>query len=198
MPVDFHYVPVPPPDRDFLAGAQAGRRFGQELLAIGRDLVRPCVCVVDFTGTMVATGSWLREAILRVNWTAPQQTPHLYLGLAGCSDDLEEELQLLLESTGNLLTLVDLDQRKPVRARVLGNLTGVLRDAFGTLCRLGRVSASDLVIDGSGLSASAWNNRLSSLHERRILATERPGLARYYEPLFPGEFYGCRLPIQSS
>lgn len=198
MAVELHHVHVPPLEQEFLAGAQAGRRFGQRLLQLGRCYEHPCVLVVDFSAATIATGSWLREAILRVNWSAPIEAPNLYLALTGCSVELQEELELLLDHTGDVLTLVELQDKTPVHACLIGRLTDTLKDAFNTVRHSHRISATELAKNDSELTAPAWNNRLTSLHERRIVATERPNRARYYEPILPGVIYGDRFCLKNA
>lgn len=173
-----------------LAGAEAGRHVREAILRRASAAAEPMVLLIDFHECEVATASWLREALVTVLAESRSRELHLYIAITQASQDILDELAIVLEHTGEVITEVVFRGEALHLARIRGDLEIAQWDTFKTLCEDGCSSGSELYRKLGTLTAPAWNNRLASLHDKRLVASIKSGRNRIYQTLFEGKIYG--------
>lgn len=168
----------------FLQGRPVGRRHFARLCELLSEVPAGGIGLLDFAGVEVVSGSWINAALAPLQrWAADQQN-NLFPVLLNCDSALLEELQLVADWTHSCF-LVGNGQSLPKSAIVVGpldigqraTLDAVLRSAEVTGAGLERLRPKD------GVKATAWNNRLKDLYEKRLIQREKRGREQFYSPV---------------
>lgn len=181
---------------EILAGAADGALAQAKLIAHASQFKSPGVVFLDFQNVQVATGSFLREAVLGFRWSCRRVYTYLQPVVANANAKIVQELELVLSATGQAIAACELDvDRCPHNARVLGHLEEAQHQTLIALLDLGeadaarlRATASD--IEGTGPKSTAWNNRLAGLVEKSLLVEEKRGRRKWYRPVLKELCYG--------
>jgi len=173
-------------DDPILAGSNTGRRMFNSLweLAISSN---DHLFILDFSGIRVATTSFIREAIIVFRKRAREDLPGLYPVLTNLSEEVEEELLIVLNQMGEAFWYFSIDKKGGIRKRrLLGRLDPKLQETL------------DLIDEGRGFDAAtlwkstnstesvgvtAWNNRLASLSKQGLVFESKVGKQKYFRPL---------------
>lgn len=148
-----------------LAGALNGSRDLPWILDhIGS--VRGAV-LLDFEGCSALSGSYFRTALAPL-WAIDRIFPSV-----SNVGDLEEDLQECLAKRN--LNAWNVDTASPVV-----ELDPALETCVKAVLERGSATAPDLAESADEIGRTAWNNRLKSLHEMRLLAIERNGRSNRY------------------
>lgn len=145
---------------------------------------------LNFKGVNVATGSFLRSAILAFRDHCVGAKLNLYPVLANISDDIVGDLKLMLEPRGDAFMVCELDGEGTVSSvRLVGSLDDTQRQTLEAVRRKGEVDASTLK-DGhdreegtEGIGVTGWNNRLASLAEKGLVVEIKRGRTKLYRPV---------------
>lgn len=161
---------------DVLAGAGRGRKVLAELVSRTKSSDRVEIVILNFQGVSVATGSFLREAVLGFRDYATAREG-LYPVVANMVRDVEEELQFLVNQTSDALWVCETTQSGRIEnPRVLGSLDPAEKATFDIVSRVRQTSAPLLAKESKEkISVTAWNNRLASLARKRLLVEDRVG-----------------------
>ena len=178
-----------------LAGALSGRKVLAKLLELTRqEPLEPDPVFLDFAGVNVATASFLRETVLAYRDAIRRRRSNFYPVIANTNDLVEEELNILVTSDGDVLMLCTLDENNhPHEPRLLGKLDPKQRLTFDLVQQRRETDAAELMrVHGKneGVQQTAWNNRLSALASLGVVIELSEGRAKRYRPLLAGATYG--------
>src|SRR5262249_5275524 len=158
-----------------------------QLVGRVRRLTTPTVIALDFAGTLVATGSFLRESILGFRDFCRRSQPNLYPVVANLNETVEEELLDLLQSRREaLVACLVAANGDALSPRVLGILEEKQRVTLDAVLSLGEADAAtltDRLATTEKIGVTGWNNRLSSLVAAGILMEVRSGRGKRYRPI---------------
>lgn len=145
---------------------------------------------LNFKGVNVATGSFLRSAILAFRDHCVRAKLNLYPVLANVSDDIIGDLKLMLEPRGDAFMVCELDGGSTVSSvRLVGSLDDTQRQTLEAVRRKGEADAITLktVHDEEkgteGIGVTGWNNRLASLAEKGLVVEIKRGRTKLYRPI---------------
>jgi len=171
---------------DRLQGRSKGRHhFSRICEAISRlhrgDLVR-----IDFSNTAILSASWINEAIIPLMRWASDPRNDLFPVLWNIESLWIDELELVAEwakvnficsntdlPSDTAYLLGDLDDRQKATLNSVQNSNGV------TGAGLERLRIEE------GIKATAWNNRLKDLFDRRLIRRKQRGREQVYHPVVP-------------
>lgn len=181
-----------------LAGFLAGHNARERLVAwLGPsdsgDESQPFL--VDFHGVELVTASFLKSFLIQ-HLRCESATPILI----GLTDETRYEVDSLLRREG-LCALERSSEKASESYDFLGTLDPALQDALVALSQAGPSTATELHRLHQGrlsISITAWNNRLSELHTRRLVFRERQGRQWVYSTPIKGLGHGLPLETRSS
>ncbi|HVX90623.1 MAG TPA: hypothetical protein VHC20_03225 [Candidatus Paceibacterota bacterium] len=178
-----------------LAGATfAGKLRGQVVEKIRNSEVLAPLVVFDFDGIESASASFLKALVFGLLPEAEprtglaqeaEQPPEAFPVVAGLSPLVREELVDYVELAGTVaVEAIELNGEELLRARLVGHLDDALKSTLCALLRKGASTATELHAEaGIAINITAWNNRLSDLHSRRLARRRRNGKQWVYEPI---------------
>lgn len=176
-------------DGQMLAGALSGRKVYAKLLELtAREPGEPEPIFLDFEGVEVATASFLREAVLNFRDTVRHRRSNFYPVIANASDDVAEELNVLLVPRRDVLMLCSFKNGKPGTPRLLGDLEPKQQVTFELVKKRGETNAAELYEhhNSDKVEQTAWNNRLAALAGLGLIVELSQGRAKRYRPLLSG------------
>jgi hypothetical protein len=177
-----------------LAGAAHGAVVLSRLVAQVHRTAVPAIIALDFSGVMVATGSFLRECVFGFREYCRRSQPNLYPVVANLNETVLEELRDLLKNRRQALVCCVLEGEDAiVDPRVEGVLEEKQLVTLDAVLASGEADAASLAerfasTDKIGLTG--WNNRLASLATEGILIEARIGRAKKYRPVVEGLRHG--------
>lgn len=172
-----------------LGGATAGRRDLEIMLgALAAEPETPRLVLFDFSGVEVATASWIREAMLGLRDRLRGRRSNWYPAVCNLSEDLKEEFLILLRQRGDaLLAMAPVDDSRVSMPSYLGVLDEKQRMTFRLVNERRETDAGELMRDFGESEGTrhqtAWNNRLSGLSEKGLVAELSRGRAKRYRTL---------------
>jgi hypothetical protein len=183
-----------------LAGRQAnlaGATFGGELLARvveqldDADTSAVPLVVFDFTGIESASASFLKALVFGLlpvpsgDSSDKRNQVEAFPVVLGMQQLVREELVDYLALAGRAaVEALSLKGEELLTARLLGHLDAALHLTLMALLRKGAATATELHAESGGkINITAWNNRLSDLHFRRLARRRRQGKQWIYEPI---------------
>ncbi len=130
--------------------------------------------LLDLSGIGVLSSSYFDAAL----WPLWSLTPELYPGLAkvplAAVDDIELVLRANQAAVWSFKTEGD---RSP---RLLGAIDPALKLTLDRVAERGELTAGDLVEAKGSIGATAWSNRLASLHQLRLVRRRKDGRRLIY------------------
>lgn len=173
-----------------LAGAAAGAAVQGEVLAAIE--ARPvAVCCLDFSNVQCATASFVREAVFGTRDAIRRSGLATQVIITNASPTVIEEVLLVARALGSCVVhAVGTDPKKLARPSVLGMLDEAQRETLNLVLKLGEATATELTTENPDVKPTAWNNRLTSLVGRGVLAESRRDRHKVYRPVLKGLTYG--------
>ena len=175
---------------EVLSGQPRGQMLLGKLIAAVAPQESFTPVFLNFKGVNVATGSFLRSAILAFRDHCVRAKLNLYPVLANISDDIVGDLKLMLEPRGDAFMVCELDGESTVSSvRLVGSLDDTQRQTLEAVLRKGEADASTLkdVHDKEkgteGIGVTGWNNRLASLAEKGLVVEIKRGRTKLYRPI---------------
>ncbi|MBX7169275.1 MAG: hypothetical protein K1X74_23280 [Pirellulales bacterium] len=167
-----------------LQGRLLGKKHYARLCELLSDVPPGEIVFLDFSGVDLVTGSWVNAMIVPFfRWAADEGNdvfPVICNAQEGWLDDLtlvaDWTHQCYLVATGNA----------PARTAVLvGSLDPGQRNTLNALLELQEATGAALerLRPDENIKATAWNNRLKDLYDKRLLRRERRGREQVYTPV---------------
>lgn len=171
-----------------LAGAINGKVcFAALVKEIKEESSTPAPLFLDFTDIQIATASFLRESVFALkNYLRAINSNH-YPVIANVNQETRDEILTIANAKGDAFLECDLVKDHYHNVDLIGHLDPKQQLTFNLVNDLKRTDAAELMEccgDAENLkSATAWNNRLSSLVSRGIIREFTKGRAKYYKPI---------------
>lgn len=168
-----------------LAGAEFGRsilgRLVTKLPAPGRQQL----CLLDYAGVDIASGSFIRESTVSFRDFARVSRPDLFPVVCNASElVLDDLLEVLTNRSDAMITCADDGRGGLKNFRVAGRLDEKLRLTFELVEEMGEADTSRLREARSGEGVpTVWNNRLATLVSKGLVAEKSAGRAKLYKSL---------------
>lgn len=164
-----------------LQGRPCGRKHYSRLCEALADVKAGDVAVLDFADVEIVTGSWINEALVPLLRWAADERNDVFPVLLNFAPAWFDELQMVAEWTHNCF-LVARGKALPKSANLIGQLDVGQKATLAAVLKGNEVTGAAL--DGKdGVKATAWNNRLKDLHQKRLLRREKRGREQVYFPV---------------
>ncbi len=172
--------------RATLAGTAMGRQMLAQLIAMTTPVIAPTVAFLDFEGVDIATGSFLREAVLGFRDFSRNAIGTLYPVLANANAAIEEELSVYLKDRSDAVWACSLNaQGVATIPHILGELDAAQMKTLRLISEHQPISAPELakLRPDEGIGTTAWNNRLATLAAKGILMELKQGKTKMFSPV---------------
>ena len=179
-----HYIPIADELGTFLQGRPLGRKHYARLCELLSEVPTGDIGLLDFSGVEAVTGSWINAALVPLlRWAADEQND-LFPVLLNFNSDWLDELQLVADWTHNCF-LVGRGKGLPRSATVIGPLDVGQRETLDAVMKAPEITGAALerLRPMDGVKATAWNNRLKDLFEKRLIRREKRGREQLYSPV---------------
>jgi len=176
-------------DGQMLAGALTGRKvYGKLVELTSREPNEPEPVFLDFSGVDVATASFLSESVLNFRDAVRRRRSNFYPVIANASDDVAEELNVLLAPRRDVLMLCSFKDGKVEAPPLVGDLEPKQQVTFELVKKKGEKNAAELYEhhNSDKVEQTAWNNRLATLAGLGLIVELSQGRAKRYRPLLIG------------
>jgi hypothetical protein len=169
-----------------LAGTAMGRQMLAKLIAEAKPVTAPTLAYLDFSGVDIATGSFLREAVLGFRDFSRNAMGTLYPVLANANAVIEDELSVYLKGRNDAIWACALgEDNSPVDPHILGELDAAQMSTLQLISEHKPISAPELakLRPNEGIGTTAWNNRLAALAAKGILMELKQGKTKMFTPV---------------
>lgn len=173
-------------NRATLAGSAMGRQMLASLIGETKPATEPVVAYLDFAGVDIATGSFLREAVLGFRDFSRNAIGMLYPVVANANATIEEELSVYLKDRNDAIWACALsDAGMASHPHILGELDAAQLSTMKLITEHRRISAPELakLRPDEGIGTTAWNNRLATLTAKGILMEFKTGKTKTFAPV---------------
>jgi len=173
-------------EKDFgpmLYGKALGRRHYADACQLLADAPQGELVVLDFRGVENVTGSWFNTLLVLFYDLAKNEQNDWFPVLTNLSSEFIEELELVAEHNHQCYLVGDTDEDVPECATVIGRLDVAQRATLRAVLDHGPTTGAELAqkLDTEGVKATAWNNRLKDLYEKRLLRRHKQGREQVYQ-----------------
>jgi hypothetical protein len=167
-----------------LLGRTAGKRDFAMLCGEMAHAAQGEPIVLDFAGVEVLTGSWANSALVPLYKWASSDDNNVFPLIYGIEREWLDDLRLIAEWNHHCYLLVSQKKESPRSAMLLGTLEPGQRATLEAVQRFGEVTGVQLKQDiHDGVEATAWNNRLRDLFDKRLIRREKRGREQVYSSL---------------
>lgn len=168
-----------------LQGESLGKKHYARIWELLSDIDSGEIVLLDFKGVNVVTGSWINAMIVPLHRRAAQPEIDLFPVLCNASEDWIDDLELLAKWTHQCFLVADKCTLPPRRARLIGILDPGQRTTLDAVLSFGEVTGAELERQrpDENIRATAWNNRLKDLHEKRLLRRFKRGREQVYSSI---------------
>ncbi|MBI3468896.1 MAG: hypothetical protein HY000_38315 [Planctomycetes bacterium] len=168
-----------------LQGETLGKRHYARVCELLSEVGQGEVVLLDFKGVDVVTGSWISAMIVPLYRRAADPDIDLFPVLCNASADWLDDLALLAKWTHQCYLVADKCTSPPRRATLVGSLDPGQRTTLDAVIELGEVTGAELERQkpNENVRATAWNNRLKDLYEKRLLRRSKRGREQLYSPV---------------
>lgn len=164
-----------------LQGRPLGRKHYPRLCEGLADVPSGDIAVLDFGGVEIVTGSWINEALVPLLRWAADERNDIFPVLLNFDPAWLDELQMVAEWTHNCF-LVARGKALPKAATLVGSLDVGQKATLAAV--VGGSGVTGAALDGrDGVRATAWNNRLKDLYQKRLVRREKRGREQVYSPV---------------
>lgn len=166
-------------------GQPRGTRHFARICEILSGVDRGETVYLDFSGAEVLTGSWISAMLIQLlRWAAEAQID-LFFVLCNLNDtDFIDELRYVANHARAVFLLAT--GKAPWRkATVVGPLDPGQKATLAAVVKAGQVTGAELerLYPTTGVKATAWNNRLKDLHNKRLIMRDKVGREQVYRPV---------------
>jgi hypothetical protein len=168
-----------------LQGEPNGRRhFGRMCEALSGATAGE-VILLDFQEVLLVTASWISAMIVPLfRWASGDQIDLFFVFRDARDAEWLDDLKLVAQYNHQCYLVVG-GESPPRRAKLVGDLDPGQRTTLEAVLEVGEVTGAELERrrPGEKIRATAWNNRLKDLHEKRLLRRQRRGREQVYAPV---------------
>ncbi|MEZ5996070.1 MAG: hypothetical protein R3C25_09965 [Hyphomonadaceae bacterium] len=168
-----------------LAGAEFGRAVLGRLVTMLPAPGAQQLCVLDYNGVDVASGSFIRESTISFRDFARVSRPDLFPVVANASEIVLDDLREVLANRSDaMVTCVDDGAGGLKNFRIVGRLDEKLRLTLELVDDMGEADTGKLreARAGEGVP-TVWNNRLSALVSKGLVAETSVGRGKLFKSL---------------
>jgi hypothetical protein len=168
-------------ETEILQGRPLGRKHFPMLCAAISESTDGGLVLLDFHGVENVTGSWINEALVPLaGWMADRRND-LFPILMNLDKDWIDDLQLVSE-WNHCCFLIGDGSEPPNSAVLAGLLDPGQRQTFDAVIASSGITGAELErqLADSKVKATAWNNRLKDLFQKRLLQREKRGREQVY------------------
>ena len=169
-----------------LAGSAMGRQMLAQLIEKTKPVALPTIAFLDFNGVDIATGSFLREAVMGFRDFCRNAAGMIYPVVANANATIEEELATYLRGRNDAIWACTIDpQGHAADPRILGELDTAQMSTIQLIDKHHPISAPELakLRPDDKVGATAWNNRLATLAAKGMLKEVRHGKTKLFSPV---------------
>jgi hypothetical protein len=168
----------------FLQGRPLGRKHFARLCELLSEVASGEVVLLDFADVEIVTGSWVNEALVPLLRWASDERNDLFPVLLNLDSKWVDELQMVAEWTHNCF-LAGQGKGLPKSANLVGSLDAGQRATLDAVVSASEVTGAALerLRPDDSEKATAWNNRLKDLYEKRLIRREKRGREQIYSPV---------------
>lgn len=169
-----------------LAGSAMGRQMLAKLIEITKPVAEPTLAFLDFADVDIATGSFLREAVMGFRDFCRNAAGMIYPVVANANAAIEEELATYLRGRNDAIWACTLDADDAANnPHILGELDAGQMNTIHLIAEHHPISAPELakLRPDDKIGTTAWNNRLATLSAKGILKEERHGKTKLFSPV---------------
>jgi hypothetical protein len=174
----------------------SGRVLGKKHFGQASERLSPVqpgeLVILDFSKAEYISASWINAMLVPLSMRAAEEANDLYLILAGFPANSLDDLQLVADQS-HLPFLVSAAAKLPVsKAMLIGTLDAGQRVTLEAVQELGAATGAQLAAGraSEGTKATAWNNRLRDLFDKRLLRRRKQGREQIYTPVAKEIVYG--------
>lgn len=163
-----------------------GRQMLALLIGETKMIFEPSVALLDFTGVDIATGSFLREAVLGFRDFSRNAIGMLYPVVANANSAIEEELSDYLADRTDAMWACCLSHAGQItNPHMLGMLDSAHSKTLNYIAEHHPISAPDLakIYPNEGIGPTAWNNRLAMLSAKGLVMELKDGKTKNFKPV---------------
>lgn len=169
-----------------LAGSAMGRQMLAQLIEKTRPTVEPTIAFLDFENVDIATGSFLREAVMGFRDFCRNAVGMIYPVVANANTTIEEELATYLRGRNDAIWACSLaPEGETTDAHILGELDAGQISTIQLIGQHHPISAPELakLRPDEKIGTTAWNNRLTTLSGKGMLKEVRQGKTKLFSPV---------------
>lgn len=143
------------------------------------------IVVLDFSDVAYVTGSWVNAALVPLYLWAREDEHDLFFVFSGVRDDWLDELQLVAEWNYQCYLVAQSPKEARAKATLVGKLDTAQGRALQAVLEFGQVTGAELERQRpeEDIRATAWNNRLVDLFDKRLVKRIKQGRAQIYSPV---------------
>ncbi|MDO7837104.1 hypothetical protein Q4610_18835 [Sphingobium sp. HBC34] len=185
MMIRYHVLSIAA-NRVTLAGTAMGRQMLAQLIAETKPVPQPAIAYLDFSGVDIATGSFLREAVLGFRDFSRNAIGTLYPVVANANATIQEELTVYLKDRNDAIWACALsDAGDASDPHILGELDAAQINTLKLIAQHCPISAPELakLRPEEGIGTTAWNNRLATLAAKGMLMETKSGKTKMFSPV---------------
>jgi hypothetical protein len=169
-----------------LAGSAMGRQMLAQLIEKTNPVEQPTIAFLDFGGVDIATGSFLREAVMGFRDFCRNAARTIYPVVANANATIEEELATYLRGRNDAIWACNVDvSGTTADPHILGELDLAQLSTIYFIAKHHPISAPQLakLRPNDKIGATGWNNRLAILATKGMLKEVRHGKTKLFSPL---------------
>ncbi len=180
---------------DTLVGKTGGLRDFPKFMSAVAEVPDGSTIIVDWSAIDLVTSSYFGSAIIPIIRMTVIGDLDRYFIFAGMNQTSLDELKLVIEHTGLVVFLGDLDRNgSPRNLRVIGKLESPYAETLKAIQEAESASASGLHKQqhrtGTRIGKTGWINRLSHLHRLRLIKKHKVGRELVFETVQKGDQNG--------
>lgn len=168
-----------------LHGRILGRKHFGQVCNLFAGVPVGSLVYLDFDDVQLVTGSWLNAMIVPLWRSVAETSTNLFPVLCNADARWLDELRLVAEWNHQCYLVGNGRRKPPRRALLVGRL-----DPGQSMC-LRAVTEAEEVTGAAlererpeeGIGATAWNNRLRDLFQKRLIQREKRGREQVYFPV---------------
>ena len=169
-----------------LAGSAMGRQMLAQMIEKTRPMAGPTIALLDFTDVDIATGSFLREAVMGFRDFCRNAGVMIYPLKDNANTTIEEELATYLRGRNDAIWACSLGpEGQATDPHILGELDAGQMSTIQLIGQHHPISAPELakLRPDDKIGTTAWNNRLATLSAKGMLKEVRHGKTKLFSPV---------------